>query len=187
MSHKISFHLLLVLLFTACTNSTSTASQSSNSTPATTAPTTQTLPTSTPAVSPTPQPWPSPVTYGPNDFPAGFNPLTGQRVSDSARLEYPAILLSMSHFPPAARPQAGFSFMPSVYEYYITAGSTRHVGVVYGEFPAPEIPLHGDCAVRTEPLVQTNHILGNRVWHDKNQNGIQDPREGGVGGICVNL
>src|ERR1051325_1559660 len=95
MSHKISFHLLLVLLFTACTNSTSTATPSSNSTPATTVPTTQTLPTSTPAVSPTPQPWPSPVTYGPNDFPAGFNPLTGQRVSDPARLEYPAILLSI--------------------------------------------------------------------------------------------
>jgi hypothetical protein len=186
MSHKISFHLLLVLLFTACTNSTSTATQSSNSTPAT-VPATQPVPTSTPALSPTPQPWPSPVTYGPNDFPAGFNPLTGQRVSDPARLEYPAILLSMSHFPPAARPQAGFSFMPFVYEYYITEGSTRHVGVVYGEFPAPEIPLHGDCAVRTEPLVQTNHMLGNRVWHDKNQNGIQDPREGGVGGICINL
>jgi hypothetical protein len=93
----------------------------------------------------------------------------------------------MSHFPPEARPQAGFSFMPFVYEYYITEGSTRHLGVVYGEFPEPEIPLRGDCEVRGEPMTQADLILGNRVWHDKNKNGIQDPREGGVGGICVNL
>lgn len=113
--------------------------------------------------------------------------MTGQAVSDPARLEYPAILLSISHFPAAARPQAGFSFMPWVYEYYITEGSTRHLAVMYGEFPKPEIPLHGDCEVRDEPTLQSNTLLGNRVWHDKNQNGIQDPREGGIGGICVNL
>jgi hypothetical protein len=128
-----------------------------------------------------------PVTYGPDEFPAGYNPLTGQRVSDPARLEYPAILLSVSHFPPAARPQSGFSFTPFVYEYYITEGSTRHVAVVYGEFPEPEIPLHGDCEVRAEPITRTDAILGNLVWHDKNRNGVQDPREGGIGGICVNL
>jgi hypothetical protein len=77
--------------------------------------------------------------------------------------------------------------MPFVYEYYITEGSTRHVGVVYGEFPEPEIPLHGECGIRAEPMIPTGLILGNRVWHDKNQNGVQDPREDGVGGICVNL
>jgi hypothetical protein len=102
-------------------------------------------------------------------------------------LEYPAILLSVSHFPPAARPQAGFSFTPFVYEYYITEGSTRHLAVVYGEFPEPEIPLHGDCDVRAEPMIQAGRVLGNRVWHDKNKNGLQDPREGGIGGICVRL
>jgi hypothetical protein len=109
------------------------------------------------------------------------------RVSDPARLEYPAILLSVSHFPPQARPQAGLSFTPFVYEYYITEGSTRHLAVVYGEFPTPEIPLHGNCEVRAEPMTQADLVLGNLVWHDKNQNGIQDPREGGIGGICVNL
>jgi hypothetical protein len=36
-------------------------------------------------------------------------------------------------------------------------------------------------------MAQTSLILGNRVWHDKNQNGLQDPREEGIGGICVNL
>jgi len=103
------------------------------------------------------------------------------------QLSYPALLLSISHFPPAARPQAGFSFTPFVYEYYITEGSTRHLGVFYGEFPESEIPLRGDCQIRTEPMTQTKIMIGNRVWEDKNNNGIQDPREGGIGGICVDL
>ena len=140
-----------------------------------------------PLHTPTPQPLPSPVTYGPDEFPPGYNPLSGQAVSDPQQLEYPAILLSVSHFPPEARPQAGFSFMPFVYEYYITEGSTRHLGVVYGEFPEPELPLFGDCEVRREPMQQAGSVLGNQAWHDKNGNGEQDPREGGIGGICVSL
>lgn len=35
--------------------------------------------------------------------------------------------------------------------------------------------------------MQKEEVIGNRVWHDKDQNGLQDPGEGGVGGICVNL
>jgi len=143
--------------------------------------------TSVPAIPPTSQPLPTTVTYGPDQFPGGVNPLTGQRVPDSAQLTYPALLLSISHFPPAARPQAGFSFTPFVYEYYITEGSTRHLAVFYGEVPKPEIPLRGECAIRSEPMAQTNLILGNRVWDDANRNGIQDPGENGIGGICVNL
>lgn len=182
--------IFIILLFTACDDSARTESAETE----TRSPVlTETLTTSTPAPTQppigtsTPQPLPYPTSYGPDEFPEGFNPLTGQRVSDPARLEYPAILLSISHFPPAARPQAGFSFTPFVYEYYITEGATRHVGVIYGEFPEPEIPLHGECEIRTEPMVQTDIVLGNRVWHDKNENGVQDPREGGIGGICVNL
>lgn len=182
--------MVIISLFTACNNPEGTEpprtqTQSSGFTE-TLSPSTQ-VSTQPPAEPSTPQPLPYPTSYGPDEFPPGYNPLTGQRVSDAARLEYPAILLSVSHFPAAARPQAGFSFMPFVYEYYITEGATRHVGVVYGEFPEPEIPLHGECKIRSEPMAQTAIILGNRVWHDKNQNGIQDPREGGIGGICLNL
>jgi hypothetical protein len=192
MTRKLT--LALIFLLAACTNSTSQAL------PVPTKYTIPDQPTTTGAFDPTatqsqtvrtatprPQSPPAPISYGPDEFPAGYNPLTGQPVSDPARLEYPAILLSVSHFPPEARPQSGFSFMPFVYEYYITEGSTRHLGVVYGELPEPEIPLYGDCDVRAEPLTQTEMVLGNRVWHDKNGNGRQDPREGGIGGICVNL
>ncbi len=192
MSQKINFLLLLVLVFASCTNNSSTPTQPGNipgSTVTNVAPefTPTGANTPDPAVSATAQPFPTPITLGPDQFPEGYNPLSGQPVSDPIQLTYPALLLSVSHFPPAARPQAGFSFTPFVYEYYITEGSTRHLAVFYGEFPAPEIPIHGDCEVRKEPMVQTKYVIGNRVWEDKNQNGIQDPREAGIGGICINL
>ena len=119
--------------------------------------------TVTPLFTPTPQPIPLPASYGPDQFPQDYNPLTAQRVSDPAALNIPAVLVSISHFPPEARPQAGFSFAPFVYEYFITEGSTRHLAVFYGKFPKPEIPQHGDCEIRKEPFIQSKNILGNRV------------------------
>jgi hypothetical protein len=190
MYRKLNLFVLFLFLFTACTNNNPATLQpdvTHQLSPASPAAKASSTPTTTPTLSPTLQPFPTSAVYGPEEFPAGFNPLTGQRVSDPSQLTYPALLLSISHFPPAARPQAGFSFTPFVYEYYITEGSTRHVAVMYGEFPRPEIPLHGDCQIRSEPLTQTDVILGNRVWEDKNRDGIQDPAEGGIGGICVNL
>lgn len=120
-------------------------------------------------------------------FPEGYNPLTGLPVADPSLLDIPALLISISHFPPEARPQSGFSFAPFVYEYFITEGSTRHLAVFYGEAPAPEIPVQGNCDVREQPFTQTGIVLGNRVWYDTDLNGVQDPGESGVGGICVNL
>src|SRR5919205_2947156 len=155
---KRNILFVLIFIFTACTTSNGNpqSQPTGRDIPSPTSVPTLTATASVPTITPTPQPLPSPMSYGPDEFPEGYNPLTGQRVSDPARLEYPAILLSVSHFPPEARPQAGFSFTPWVYEYYITEGSTRHLAVVYGEFPEPEIPLHGDCEVRTEPVVQTD-------------------------------
>ena len=98
------------------------------------------------------------------------------------------MLISISHFPPVARPQAGLSFAPWVFEFYITEGATRFLSVFYGEYPKPEIPITGDCEIRKEPFTQTQaQILGNQVWLDKNKNGRQESYEPGVGGICVNL
>jgi len=106
---------------------------------------------------------------------------------DVSWVNIPALLLSVSHFPPAARPQAGFSLAPFVYEYFITEGATRHLAVFYGEFPKSEIAAHGDCEIRAEPFTQTGHLIGNHLWLDENQNSVQDSGEEGVGGICVNL
>jgi hypothetical protein len=115
------------------------------------------------------------------------NPLTGLAVANPSLLQLPALLVSISHFPVNARPQAGLSFAPFVFEIYITEGATRFLTTFYGEFPAPEVPLVGNCDVRRELFTQTNLILGNQVWLDSNKNNIQDVWERGVGGVCVNL
>src|SRR5512146_2764791 len=96
--------------------------------------------TRTPSPTATPQPTAASVSYGPDpaDFPSGLNPLTGQPVSDPDLLKPPTLLVSISHFPATARPQAGLSFAPFVYEYYITEGATRFLAVFYGESPQPE-------------------------------------------------
>ncbi len=125
------------------------------------------------------------------DIPTPFveinNPLTGLPVEDPSLLQIPAVLVSISHFPVEARPQAGLSFAPYVFEVYITEGATRFLTTFYGEFPAPEVPIVGNCEVRREPFRQINLILGSRVWHDENQNGLQEAWEDGIGGVCVNL
>src|SRR5258706_5432633 len=116
-----------------------------------------------------------------------INPLTGLLVQDPSLLDLPAVLVSIAHFPPAARPQSGLSFAPFVFEIYITEGATRFLTTFYGEFPAPENNITGNCAVRTEPFVQTDFVLGNRVWLDANRNQMQDAWERGIGCGCVNL
>lgn len=116
-----------------------------------------------------------------------YNPLTGLPVEDPSLLQFPALLVSISHFPVEARPQAGLSFAPYVFEIYITEGATRFLTTFYGEFPVPEVPIVGNCEVRREPFRQINLIFGSRVWHDENQNGLQEAWENGIGGVCVHL
>lgn len=165
---------------TEATNSTATAPTAAITAPVSTLPP---KPQSTSTLQPN-----LPITsLGPDEFPQGYNPLTGQRAADPSLLDLPALLISVSHFPPVVRPQGGLSFAPFVYEFTITEGATRHLAVFYGDFPKPEIPLHGDCEIRSEPFMGKEEVLGNRVWHDEDKNGLQDPGEGGVGGICVNL
>ncbi len=115
------------------------------------------------------------------------NPLTGLPVENPSLLELPALLVSISHFPVTARPQAGLSFAPYVFEIYITEGTTRFLTAFYGEIPAPESPVTGGCEARKEIFTQTDFILGNRAWLDANQNNVQDAWERGVGGVCINL
>lgn len=140
-------------------------------------------PTSTPQAS---QP---PVSFGPDleNFPPYINPLTGLPVADPALLDLPAMLVSITHFPPNARPQAGLSFAPWVFDYLISSGSTRFLAVFYGEYPTREIAITGSCEMRNEPFIQSGFILGNRVWLDKNKDGLQEVGEPGVPGVCINL
>ncbi len=138
---------------------------------------------------PTSQPFSAPTRLGPDlaDFPADYNPLTGQPVRDLSALDLPALLVSISNFPAIARPQAGLSFADYVFEIYITEGATRFLSVFYGDFPKPEAPVTGGCEIRMEPFTAGDTYLGNRVWLDANSNGAQDFDEPGVGGVCVLL
>lgn len=71
----------------------------------------------------------------PENVPQGYNPLTGLPVSNPATLDLPAVLISITNFPPSARPQAGLSFSPWVYEMYIAEGMTRYLAAFYGDLP----------------------------------------------------
>jgi hypothetical protein len=132
---------------------------------------------------------PTAAEYGPEagSFPPGINPMTGLAVIDPELLKIPAVLVSISHFPPSGRPQAGLSFAPFVYEFSITQGESRFLAAFYGRFPEPEVPVSGECSVRRAGFQQSGTILGNLIWLDANRNGVQDLGEGGVAGICVNL
>jgi len=139
--------------------------------------------------SPTPQLTATVTSFGPDAdrFPSNINPMTGLPVIDPELLKIPAVLVSISHFPAAGRPQAGLSFAPFVYEFSITNGETRFLTAFYGQFPEPEIPTTGECKVRTGAFVRTGTVLGNRVWLDSNLNGAQEVGEPGIPGICVSL
>jgi hypothetical protein len=143
----------------------------------------------TPSQTPTPQPRQQPADYGPelDSFPPGFNPLTGLPVQDPSLLELPAVLVSISNMPVTARPQAGLSFAPWVFEFFIGEGTTRFMSVFYGDYPRLVPDVRGNCPIRQERFTPENGWIGNRVWLDENSNGQADAWEVGVGGICVLL
>ncbi len=205
MSTRILTFLLILILLSGCSPAISPAmlpapqSQPATAThtpiPPSATPTLEPSPTPTPSAtsspSPTPLPHLLPQSLGANleNFPEGYSPLTGLLVPNSEDLSLPALLVSLSHFPPSVRPQTGLSFAAQVYEIYITEGMTRFLAVFYGEFPRA-IPNLSNPA-RQEPFSATNvagtSLLGNRVWWDENRDGIQQPFEPGLGGITVDL
>ncbi|MEO7841386.1 MAG: SdrD B-like domain-containing protein [Anaerolineales bacterium] len=177
--------LIFLFLFTACSNPQSIQATATE----TRAPTVITTFTPIPSVTSTPQPRLAPNNYGPeaNDFPAGINPLTGRAVEDPSLLDFPAVLVSISNMPVSARPQAGPGFAPWIFELYIGEGTTRFMGVFYGDVPRVIPNVKGGCKVRDEIMRPKGDWIGNRVWLDENENGQQDAWEAGVGGVCVNL
>lgn len=81
-----------------------------------------------------------------------LNPLTGLPVQNPENLALPPALVSVTNFPPAARPQAGLSFSPMVFELYIGDGMTRYLALFYGDYPqAVDSGQAGDAA---EDLVE---------------------------------
>jgi hypothetical protein len=95
-------------------------------------------PTTAPSATPTNTATPAPAPVGPDSYPEGINPLTGLPVKDPASLLLPPALISISNSPVTARPQAGLSFAPLIFELTIGEGSSRYLTVFYGDYPEVE-------------------------------------------------
>ena len=63
------------------------------------------------------------------------NPMSGLPVKDPDSLKLPPAMVAISNFPVSVRPQAGLSFAPLVYEFYIGEGMTRLLAFFYGDMP----------------------------------------------------
>ncbi len=104
-----------------------------------------------PATAATPTPGASSgQTLGPDQFPEGVNPLTGLPVSDPSLLSLPPALISVTNFPVSARPQAGLSYAPNVYELFIGKGMTRYLALFYGEYPKVPLPSTSQAGLATD-------------------------------------
>jgi len=76
--------------------------------------------------------------------PPPVNPLTGLPVDEANNLSLPPALVSIANFPASARPQAGLSYAPIVYELYIGEGMTRFLAIFYGDYPSTAATSNGN-------------------------------------------
>ena len=103
--------------------------------------------TDLPTETPLPGATPTLAVVGPTDYPNGINPLTGLPVSNPANLRLSPALVSITNWPVEARPQAGLSFSPLVFELYIGEGSSRFLAMFYGDFPNKTTSANDTTAV----------------------------------------
>lgn len=97
----------------------------------TAAPTLTPIPTSTSTPTPTASPTPIVVVYGPTNFPANVNPLTGLEVEDAAILDRRPVMMKVAN-QAAGRPHAGLTNSDIVFDYYVGNGLDRFVALYYG-------------------------------------------------------
>ena len=98
------------------------------------------------------------------------NPLTGLPVEDPENLLLPPALVSVTNFPVSARPQAGLSFSPMVFELFIGEGMTRYLALFYGDYPRSSVPdqdetAHDDLA-EEQPLSVVGPVRSGRLPYE---------------------
>ncbi len=138
MRTKFAWILALVLLMGACTTpgpsptptaERAAAPQAATATPFAPEPTaTEVKATNTPPPSPTP----ALQAYGPDNFPANINPLTGLPVADPSLLERRPVAVKITLMPRSSRPQYGLSMADLVFEFYQNGGISRFHAIFYG-------------------------------------------------------
>ncbi|MCH7662638.1 MAG: DUF3048 C-terminal domain-containing protein [Chloroflexi bacterium] len=102
-----------------------------------------------------------PQIVGPNpeDFPPGYNPLTGLPADDPSLMDLRPIFISISHFPPSqTRPTTGISFSPYVVELTTLHGQTRLFVLFWGEYP--------DVESATTDSVRIEGVRSGRVFYE---------------------
>ena len=158
--------LILAFVLTACQTETptptptTTADQliASSPTPSQTAvPPTATVPA--PTATQTNTPTPEIQAYGPDNFPADVNPLTGLKVSDPALLDRRPLSVKVQTFPRGQRPPFGVSLADLVFDYYQNNGLTRLHAVFYGQDAERVSPIRSARLFDRHPVRMYKSIL----------------------------
>ena len=148
-----NLHLFIILtyLLAACASPLPAAASPTAAFTLTPSPTLTLTPSLTP--SPFPTLTPEPVSlgtptpsypnggYGPTNFPANIDPLTGLQVANVSLLERRPLLIKVANLPRAYRPQWGLSLADQVFEYYIEEGTTRFAAVFLGQEASMVAPI----------------------------------------------
>ena len=144
MFKKIMVGMVLVLLVAACGQATSVPT-ATNTQPAVVKATNTLSPTAVPAsatpeatitatLAPIPTDTPAPVIYGPNNYPANVNPLTGLSVADASLLDRRPLAFKVNLVPRTYyRPAWGLTYADIVYDYYHNDGYSRLHAIFYGQ------------------------------------------------------
>ena len=152
---------VLLFLLTGCGPATTTV-------PETSVPTISIAPTITPT--PTIVPIPTIPIYGPEDYPAGTDPLTGLMVDDPALLARCPMVIKVSNYPRSGRPHAGLSQADLVFDYYIGEGMNRFAAVYYGSDAAKVGPIRSARLVDAQLAKMYQGILAFKgAWFKVNE------------------
>lgn len=140
--YLIGILALLVFALSACTTATETPVATIETASATIAASatipataTEVPPTATATIEPTATLTPTPeiVLIGPENFPAGVNPLTGLKVPDAKLLERRPVAVKVQIYPRFGRPVFGINKADIVYEFYQNNGISRLHAIFYGQ------------------------------------------------------
>ncbi|MEN6298341.1 MAG: DUF3048 domain-containing protein [Anaerolineaceae bacterium] len=133
MKKQIAVTLCMVFLLVGCGTGLQSASTQIVDLPTGIPTNTPVPPTDTPTtVPPTITPTVPPQDYGPVNFPAEVNPLTGLIVTDPTRLDRRPLAVKIQIFPRSDRPPMNLSLADIVYDYYQNNGMTRFHAIFYG-------------------------------------------------------
>jgi hypothetical protein len=122
------------------------------------------VPTSTPAGTAIPLPSATattqPVAYGPDNFPANVNPLTGLTVADPTILDRRPVMVKVANFPREGRPQAGLSQADIVFDYSTGVGQNRFLALYYGQDSTQVGPIRSGRYIDGDLVSMYQGVLG---------------------------